>query len=202
MRILSPKNLPEAEIAQRIQAYAHPILTPGVGALPLSPRPAAVLVPLLVHEDGWRLLFTRRAETLKRHRGQVSFPGGVADADDDSPEATALREAYEEIGLFASDVHVIGRLAERVTVTNFQITPVVGNIPWPYPFQQSALEVSRIFTVPLGWLADPQNRKEQPVDLPGGLTESVIYFREYDGEKLWGATARIVVELLQTLALV
>jgi 8-oxo-dGTP pyrophosphatase MutT (NUDIX family) len=197
----SPGELSESMITRRIRAYTSQFaetFDPSVG---ITPRAAAVLVPLLKKDQEWCLLFTRRAETLNRHKGQVAFPGGVAEEQDGAPETTALREAYEEIGLRPGDVNLLGRLALRLTVTDFLITPVVGLIPWPYAFTLSPQEVSRVFTIPIRWLADPANHEEQSRILPGGALEKVVYFQTYDGENLWGATARMVVELMQVLQL-
>jgi 8-oxo-dGTP pyrophosphatase MutT (NUDIX family) len=189
------RDLTVAEITRRIQAQ------PPAGRLPELLRPAAVLVPLVREAEKWRLLFTRRAETLANHKGQVSFPGGAVDPADTSPEETALREAHEEIGLLPGDVRILGRLAYLQTVSKFLITPVLGLVRWPYEFRLSPLEVSRVFTIPLDWLADPGNREERPRALPGGTVENVIYYQPYDGEILWGASARITVELLMTLGI-
>ena len=175
------------------------------------PRLAAVLVPFLRITDDWHLLFTRRTEKLPEHSGQVAFPGGRMDHGESSPEQTALREAYEEIGLQPDRVRVIGRLRSIITVTNYQVTPIVGVIPWPYPIQVEQGEVQRIFTIPLSWLAQPDNHelRQHTRLLPNtghesgieseSVTMPVIYFKEYDGETLWGVTAQIVVSLLQIL---
>ena len=171
-------------------------------ALPLENlRHAAVLVPLIWDLGQWHLLFTRRTELVHSHKGQVSFPGGAADPVDNTPEETALREAYEEIGLQPDGVRLLGRLGRRPTVTSFLITPVVGRINWPYTFQMSRDEVSRVFTIPLDWLADPANREERPRTFPNGYQETVIYFQPYENEILWGATARITLDLLHALLL-
>ncbi len=162
-------------------------------------RPAAVLVPLVWQDGRWSLLYTRRAETLANHKGQVSFPGGAVDPQDTSPEETALREAQEEIGLLPGDVRILGRLGYLQTVSDFLITPVVGQIRWPYHFRVSSQEVSRVFTIPMDWLADLRNRVERPRVFPDGHIENIIYFKPYDGEILWGASARITVELLKIL---
>jgi len=157
---------------------------------------AAVLIPLTFFDDEWHLLFTRRTDTLNDHSGQVSFPGGQCDPEDDTPEDTALREAEEEIGLNPIDVRILGRANEMITVTNYEITPVVGVFPWPYSFLVSTVEVGRVFTMPLNWLADSKNywqfthpRSEHPV----------IAYHTYDGELLWGATARMTVNLINTI---
>lgn len=162
-------------------------------------RPAAVLVPLLWKDDQWHLLLTRRTELLQNHKGQVAFPGGATEPGDATPEATALREAYEEIGLKPEDVILYGRLVSRPTVTNFVVTPVVGKIRWPNEFVLSPQEVSRIFTIPLEWLADPAHREERPRAFPDGYHENVIYYQPYGGEILWGISARITLDLLHAL---
>lgn len=159
---------------------------------------AAVLVPLVWHDDEWHLLFTRRTDTVESHKGQVSFPGGACDEDETTPEQTALREAEEEIGIRPDDIRVLGRLANLVTITYFRVTPVVAIIPWPAVFRVGIDEVARVFTMPLAWLADPTNRWQ--FELPG-TRRSLIAFHPYDGELLWGATARMTVDFLNVLGL-
>lgn len=166
------------------------------------PRPAAVLIPLLMKEDGWHLLFTRRTADLQEHSGQVAFPGGRMDPLDENFYATALREAQEEIGLAPEDVQVIGRLSDYLTITNYLVTPVVGIIPWPYQLRISPHEVSRVFTIPLSWLADPQNHEVRQRSIPGwDHTIPVVYFHPFEGEILWGASARFTLGLLDVLHL-
>lgn len=165
-----------------------------------EPKPAAVLIPLLRFTDEWHVLFTRRNAGLPEHSGQVAFPGGRADPGDPDPETTALRETWEETGISPVDVQVMGRLPRFLTITNYLVTPVVGQIPWPYPLQPAQAEVSRIFTIPLNWLADPANYQERSRALAQPFsTISVIYFNEYDGEVLWGASARFMLVLIKIL---
>ena len=162
--------------------------------------PAAVLIPMYQEDGDWKLLFTRRTNSVDVHAGQVSFPGGQIEDADVSIVATALREAQEEIGLNPEDVETLGQLNPLFTVTQFLVTPVVGVIPWPYPLRTSPTEVARTFGVPIRWLADPSNLevKEREPLVPGRSIR-VYYFKEYEGETIWGVTARITVNLLQML---
>lgn len=166
-----------------------------------DPRPAAVLIPFLLTDSAWHILFTRRHSDLPEHSGQVAFPGGRADPEDTSPEHTALREAQEEIGLKPQDVRLLGRLQDYLTITNYRVTPVVGVIPWPYHLRPAEVEVSRVFTIPLDWLAQPGNHEARQRLLPSPHAPAkVIYFQPYDGEVLWGASARITLNLIQALS--
>jgi len=159
---------------------------------------AAVLVPLVWQDDEWHLLFTRRTERVESHKGQVSFPGGACDEGESAPEETALREAKEEVGIQPRAVRVLGRLANMITITGFHITPVVGVIPWPTVFLVGQHEVERVFTIPLMWLADKRNRWEFSTP---GRNRTLIAYHPYDGELLWGATARITVDFIKVLDL-
>ncbi len=200
-------DLSEAEISRRLRHNDHagsadplleypPVLDWGQG----KPIPAAVLVPLLRQDSNWRILLTRRNAALPEHSGQVAFPGGRADPGDSSPEFTALREAQEEIGLKPEDVRLLGRLPDYFTITNYLVTPVVGVLPWPYPLHPAGDEVSRVFSIPLDWLADPANHEERLRDLgPPYPPIRIIYFQPYDGEVLWGASARITLAMLHML---
>ncbi|MGB9668998.1 MAG: NUDIX hydrolase, partial [Anaerolineales bacterium] len=108
--------------------------------------------------------------------------------------------AQEEIGLHPQDVTLVGQLTDLLTVTNYRIIPVVGIIPYPYPLEPNPLEVTRIFTIPILWLADKRNYKIEPRNVPPpvGIIQT-IYYAPYDGEKLWGASAQIVHNLLALL---
>lgn len=162
-------------------------------------RPAAVLIPLVCSENKWHLLFTRRTDLVQSHKGQVSFPGGAVDKNDRSREQTALREVYEEIGVKADEIEILGRLVDMPTVTGYMITPVVGYMNWPLELQLSHQEVSRAFIVPLDWLNRTVNRVETDLVVPEGRRENVVFFNPYDGEKIWGATARLTLNLLHTI---
>jgi 8-oxo-dGTP pyrophosphatase MutT (NUDIX family) len=200
-------NLSEEEIARRLAIARRPPTHPPFSEhpypaehFPQAPRPAAVLIPLLRQENSWHILFTRRTATLAEHSGQVAYPGGRSDPVDLKPEITALREAWEEIGLEPGDVRVLGLLNDFLTITNYRVTPVVGVIPWPYPLRLADDEVSRAFTIPLDWLANPANYEEHQRTLPAPYQPvSVFYFHPYDNEVLWGASARFTLELVDVL---
>ena len=162
-------------------------------------RCAAVLVPLVRFQDEWHILYTRRTDKVESHKGQVSFPGGACDEGETTPEQTALREADEEIGIRPSDVQVIGRLSRMITISKFRVSPVVGIVPFPYAFKTAGVEVARVFTIPLLWLADRNNYWE--FSLPGS-SRSVIAYHPYDGELLWGATARMTVDFMKILGFI
>jgi len=159
---------------------------------------AAVLVPLIWDANEWHLLFTRRTEKVESHKGQVSFPGGGCDEGETTPEETALREAEEELGINAAQVVVLGRLTNMITISSFRVTPVVGVLKWPTVLRVGQDEVDRVFTIPLNWLADSRNRWE--FTMPG-RKRFLIAYHPYDGELLWGATARMTVDFLKVLDL-
>lgn len=176
--------------------------TDGYAEIPVHPdvhlKCAAVLVPLVFFQNEWHVLYTRRTDRVESHKGQVSFPGGACDEGETTPEETALREADEEIGIDPKDVKVIGRLSRMVTISKFKVTPVVGVIPFPYAFKTSGAEVARVFTMPLLWLANRNNYWE--FSMPGS-GRTLIAYHPYDGELLWGATARMTINFLSLLDL-
>lgn len=197
--------LSENEIIQRLaRAREHPneYIYPSE-LLTDTPRSAAVLIPFLIRDSSWHILFTRRTNTLPEHSGQVAFPGGRADPGDGSPEATALRESFEEIALRPEDVKILGSLNPLPTVTNYHVTPVVGRIPWPYTFKLAEEEVSRVFTIPLRWLANLNNFEIRSREVPNFATPvKVIYFSPFESEVLWGVSAQITLNLLKALDLI
>jgi len=164
-------------------------------------REAAVLVPLIEDHGIWHVLFTRRSNTVNDHKGQVSFPGGAIEPDDANTVAAALREAEEEIGIKPSQVQVLGELPPHESVTGFRIYPVIAKIEWPILLQINPDEVSRVFTIPLEWLARKENYEIREWRSPFGLREGVIFYKPYDGEQLWGISARIMQDLLITIGL-
>ena len=177
--------------ANESDGYAEMAVKPGMRL-----KCAAVLIPLTQVNGEWHLLFTRRTDRVQSHKGQVSFPGGACDEGETTPEQTALREAEEEIGMRPGDVRVLGRLSQLITVTSFRVSPIVGVIPWPYTFKVAGVEVARVFTIPLSWLSDRSNYWEF---FSRDSDRSLIAYHPYDGELLWGATARMTVTFLRTI---
>lgn len=163
-------------------------------------RRSAVLLPLFEHAGRPHLLFIRRAATLRAHSGEIAFPGGKADPEDSSLLATALREAYEEIGLAVQHVVPLGVLSPVFTVvSNYMITPVVGFLPEGLgALQLQPSEVAEILIAPLVELANPaifhteQWKREDNV--------RTVYFYDYGSYRIWGATGRILTTFLATLS--
>jgi 8-oxo-dGTP pyrophosphatase MutT (NUDIX family) len=158
---------------------------------------AAVLVPLFKKSEGCHLLFTKRSDQVKYHKGEISFPGGVVDEEDSELINTALREAFEEIGLRESDVQIIGVLDDIVTITEFIVTPIVGLFPYPYPFKVSEVEIAELIEVPLSFLLDDNCYSEKEI-FRGGQKE-VVYTYQYGKHIIWGATARILKQFLDLI---
>ena len=152
--------------------------------------PAAVLL-LLTNRGGARVVFAKRTERVAHHKGQFSFPGGIVETWDGSRLETALREAKEEIGLPASAVEVLGTLDDTETrATQFVITPFVGLIRDPVSYIPDGKEIERVLEIPLEALLEPTNFRVEMWERNGEVQP--VYFYEYEGESIWGATARIL----------
>jgi 8-oxo-dGTP pyrophosphatase MutT (NUDIX family) len=151
----------------------------------------------VILRDELMLLFTRRTETLARHSGQVSFPGGRCEAGDLTPVETALRETFEETGIAPGFVSVAGYLERYLTGTGFDIQPVVGLVADGFALAPDPREVAEVFEVPLAFLCDPANRRRESRQMGG--RERRFYAFTYENREIWGATAAIVVSLAQRL---
>ena len=195
-------QLDATELRRRLARAAAPAAAvygdDGTGGEQPGATPAAVLVPIIAHPEGFSVLFTRRTAQLKAHSGQVSFPGGRAEPGDASPRHTALREAQEEIGLPPARVEVLGQLPEYQTRTGFRVTPVIGLIQPPLELVPDAREVDEIFEVPLAFLLDPANYRRESRQL--GARMATYYVIEHHGRTIWGATAGMLLNLYRQLA--
>jgi len=156
-------------------------------------RDASVLVSFVYRDDDWHVVLTKRASVLRHHPGQIAFPGGKMDEGDASVEATALREAHEEIGLHPSSVRLLGALSTHETVTNFNVTPVLGVIEGPFQPQPEAGEVDTVFDVPLSFLMDADRTRIEGRIWNGSLRK--YYVIPCGPFYIWGATARMIVGL-------
>jgi 8-oxo-dGTP pyrophosphatase MutT (NUDIX family) len=166
-------------------------------ALPARQVPAAVLVPLVERATGMTVLLTQRAETLKDHAGQISFPGGRIEPDDQDAWHAALRESYEEIGLMPSFVEFAGYLPDHHVITGFRVTPAVGFVNPDYQLRIAHAEVHDVFEVPLEFILDTANHKSRQRTL-GDLTYQV-HDIPYGDRNIWGATAGMLMTLRRML---
>jgi 8-oxo-dGTP pyrophosphatase MutT (NUDIX family) len=157
---------------------------------------AAVLLPIVAREDP-TLLFTRRTETLARHSGQISFPGGRSEERDGSPAQTALRETLEETGIEARFITMVGYLDRYLTGTGFDIQPVVSVLAEGFVLAPDPREVASVFEVPLGFLLDPANQRRETRSIAG--RERRFHAITYEDHEIWGATAAIIVDLASRL---
>jgi 8-oxo-dGTP pyrophosphatase MutT (NUDIX family) len=174
---------------------AHERALPGRAAR--APTPASVLVPLVQRDAGLTLLLTQRTAHLTDHPGQISFPGGRAEAYDRDAVDTALRESEEEIGLARRHVEVLGCLPHYLTGTGYCVTPVVALVQPPFEIMADPGEVAAIFEVPLAFLMDGANHQRLSVELPGG--RRTFYAMPYEGYFIWGATAGMLRNLFHFL---
>jgi 8-oxo-dGTP pyrophosphatase MutT (NUDIX family) len=160
-------------------------------------REAAVLVPIVDHPAGATVILTRRSDALRKHSGQVAFPGGSIDPEDASPEAAALRESREEIGLDGAFVETLGRLPAYRTTTGFRITPVLGIVSPGFALTPDPVEVADVFEVPLAFLMDAANHRRESRLFQGH--ERFYYSMPFGGQIIWGVTAGIVRALYERL---
>ena len=200
-----PEKLDAATLARRLAGTAAPA-DPRLVELPEStlgwPRdlveeleadlkPAAVLIPVFERDEGLTVLLTERSAELKHHAGQIAFPGGRMEPDDDDIGVTALRETHEEVGIAPAHVSIAGYLEPMPTVTGFAVTPVVGLVAASASLQIDRTEVSATFEVPLDFLLDEANQR-RGVRHYRGRELPLIEFH-YSGYRIWGATAHMLI---------
>ena len=160
-------------------------------------RNAAVLIPVVDHEGEATVLLTKRAERLRNHSGQVAFPGGTIDPTDASPEAAAVRETLEEIGLAQDRIEIIGRMPDYVAGSGYRIAPVLGIVRSGFRLSLNADEVDAAFEVPLRFLMDPANHKRD--SRMWNDLEWFFYDMPYGDRRIWGVTAGIIRTLYERL---
>lgn len=210
----APRSVPadfESRLRQRLDPLDDLHATAGAGdsdhdlnpeiVVPLDGlQPAAVLILLTAREAGHTVLFTRRADHMRRHAGQISFPGGRCEPGE-TPWAAALREAHEEVGVDPNQVRLLGLATHFRTWTGFHITPVVGVLDTPKPLVLNAAEVAETFEVPLTFLMDPANFTRRRRDIPPGPPRWLyaITWRKWE---IWGATAAMLHALHLRLGVV
>ncbi|MGH7044693.1 MAG: CoA pyrophosphatase [Acetobacteraceae bacterium] len=197
-------NVTSAELRERLRRVVlrdneEPSLIRGLELVGLSdrpPMPAAVLVAFVCGERPGVLL-TKRNEKLRRHAGQVSFPGGRIEPEDASPVAAALREAQEEVGLDPGDVEIAGRIGDFLTGTGFRIAPVIGLIPPGLTLTPAPDEVETAFEFPLDTLLDPRAPRRERQERNGIMRD--VWVWPHPEHYIWGATAAILVYLAERL---
>ncbi len=189
-------STPEQDMQWLAGATAD-VITQVRAALPARRVPAAVLVPLVERASGLTVLLTQRAETLKDHAGQISFPGGRIESGDPDAWAAALREAHEEIGLLPELVEFAGYLPDHFVITGFRVTPAVGFVNPEYQLRIATAEVHDVFEVPLDFILDAANHKSRRRRLAG--LEIDVHDIPYGNRNIWGATAGMLMTLRRML---
>jgi len=158
--------------------------------------PAAILLPLMYTDMELSILFTKRSQQVKHHKGEISFPGGMLDKSDKDFLGCALRECEEEVGIKEQDVQILGQLDDFKTVaTHFIVTPFVGFVPHPYPFRINSREIDEVFIAPISYLLDKKNYESKRMDGPDGQAFFLDYFY-YKDHVIWGATGYILKKFL------
>lgn len=160
-----------------------------------QPRDAGVLIPVIERPEGDFLLFTKRSDELGKHPGQMSFPGGGREPEDADIEATAVREAFEEIGLAPEEADVVGHIDDIRTITEYAVTPVVARIS-DRTYEPDEREVAAVVVVAVDDLLDGENYEVERRDHPE-YGEVVVHYFHVDDYTIWGATARILVQFLE-----
>lgn len=185
--------------APSVHAFSDDDLNPSARMIPAdeAPKPAAVLVPLIPRPEGLHLLLTERQPHLRRHAGQIAFPGGRIDDTDADALAAALRETEEETGIAPSFVEPLGYLDSYLTSTNYRVVPVVGFLRQGFALAPQAAEVKDVFEVPLDFLMDPANHERHSRDWQGHTRW--YYAMPWQGRYIWGATAGMIRNLYRLM---
>jgi len=189
------RTLAEAAWREHGDSLLNPSTIPHLEGMHL--KDAAVLVPVVDSGAEARVIFTRRTASLRKHSGQIAFPGGAVDAEDGDAETAALREAEEEISLDRAFVEPVGRLPQYKALSGFSITPVLAVVRPGFSLRPNPAEVASVFEVPLSFLMDPENHETGSGVWLGG--ERHYYRMPYEGHDIWGITAGIVRVIYERL---
>ena len=162
-----------------------------------SLKPAGVLLVVYAKDGEHSVLLNRRTELVEHHKGEISFPGGSMDDDDESILHTALRETHEEMGIDPGDVELLGQLDDMPTISNFLISTFVATIPYPYRFKPSEIEVAEVLEVPINHLRNQQSWRDEARFHEGALGVSRSYV--YQGHVIFGATAKVLSNFLDVI---
>ncbi len=185
------------EQAMQSSEHNHSDLVEFLAIAPKQFSPASVLFGLVARNGGLHVLLTKRADHLRHHAGQISFPGGRIEQCDGNPTQAALREAHEEIGLSAESVTVLGYLEPMLTITGFRVYPVVALINPDYSAQADGVEVAEIFEAPLDLFLDSANEQALEIMFQGKVRHLVEFHWQHF--RIWGATATMLINLRQRL---
>lgn len=185
---LTPPELVKRALAERVLTRVSPD-----GLVP-----SAVMVLLYPKDGEYCILLNKRSEEVEHHKGEISFPGGARDAEDDGPLDTALRETEEEMGIRREDISVLGEMDEVTTRTQFLVNVFAGTISYPYRFSPSAIEIAEVIEFPLSALIDPASRRVETRWENGQPITSYSY--AHGEHVVFGATARILQQFLELLA--
>jgi len=166
----------------------------------IVPRiPAAVLIPFVCVDGEWSLLFTKRTNGVAKHQGEISFPGGAAEITDSDLIETALRETSEEIGVDRTHIKVLGSIDPVPTVSNYCVLPVIGIIEWPAELHINETEVERILLIPIKWLKQNENWYQSELFFDNGKSKTVIHYRDFGSDHLWGLTAMLAQKAIELI---
>jgi 8-oxo-dGTP pyrophosphatase MutT (NUDIX family) len=161
-------------------------------------REAAVLMPVFEWEHEYHFLLTRRTEEVQTHKGQISFPGGMREGKEDLAK-TALRETFEEVGIEESSIEILGRFHDYMSITGYRVTPFAGFIHGSFITKPQISEVAEVLQVPIRIFLDPARLRIEKNAYTN--LEPNVYFYSYGTHQIWGLTARIIKEFLETLNL-
>ncbi len=162
---------------------------------PPSFKHSAVLMPILFEDGQFKFVLTKRTDSLKHHKGEISFPGGGQDKEDQNLIETALRETYEEIGVEQSQIKILGRLDDLFTITRYIITPFVGTIHKKVEYKSNDAEVAELLHVPLDLFLTDEKFKEKAWVRNG--TNYPLYYYYWGDYEVWGATGYIINQFIE-----